>query len=76
MKKVYLQPSIYLHALNFESEVLTGTITYTGSASEEHHGGEGTSEGTAVDAEGTPTIGGTGDNSDFTMGAPVQKYLK
>lgn len=70
MKKVYLQPSIYLHTLKIESQILA--VTIKGSASEDHWG-EQTSENPTGDKEGTPTIGGTGDDNGFILGAPTNK---
>lgn len=75
MKKVYLQPSIYLHTLKIESQILSTTIK--GTASEEHYGGnEGVTEEEEKqkDPEVTPTIGGTGDDNGFILGAPTNRY--
>lgn len=71
MKKVYLQPSIYLHTLKIESQILSTTIK--GTASEDHWG-EQTNENPDGDKEGTPTIGGTGDDNGFILGAPANRH--
>lgn len=62
MKKVYLQPSVFVHEIKSEAPLLAGTTKGTGG--EEHGGG-----GSGTDnQETTPTIGGTGDDDDLILG--------
>ncbi len=69
MKKIYLQPSICIDALDEESDILTASTTGDatsdyggGSDGSEHHNGGGSGEG----------VGGTGsgtDPDDWSQGA-------
>lgn len=61
MKKVYLQPSVFVHEIKSEAPLLAGTTKGTGG--EEHGGGDGTE-----DKETTPNIGGTGEDDGFILG--------
>lgn len=62
MKKVYLQPMMRLANTNTPLIIAT---SYVGDAGEEHGGG---GDGTE-DPEETPTIGGTGGDTGFTLGS-------
>lgn len=70
MKKVYIQPSLHRHVLKVESLMI---ITTPAGTAEEVHWGDETSANPSDDKDGTPTIGGTGDDTGFILGAPTNK---